>query len=254
MIGALRPYALEARYELVKYLRLPMFAVPILIFPMMFYALFGLALGRGSVGDISVPAYLMVSYGAFGVIGCGLFSFGAGVASERGQGWMLLKRASPMPPGAYFFAKLFVAMTFSAVSVLLLCVIAAVFGGVRHDATVWAELAGILVAGVLPFCALGLAIGYFAGPNSAPAVVNLIYLPMAFLSGLFLPIDFLPGPVQAIAPALPAYHLAQLAHSTIGVPIQAPPWEHASALGAFTVGFLALAFWGYVRDEGKTFG
>src|SRR5262245_17085124 len=153
MIASVRPYALEAKYEFVKYTRLPMFAVPILVFPVMLYLLFGLALNRGaSVAGVSAPAYLIASYGAFGVIGCGLFSFGAGVAAERGQGWMLLKRASPMPPGAYFFAKLFVCMAFSALIVLLLSSIGVLFGGVRLDPLAWTRLAATLILGGLPFC------------------------------------------------------------------------------------------------------
>ena len=40
----------------------------------------------------------------------------------------------------------------------------------------------VLVIGALPFCAIGLAFGYLVGPNSAPAVLNLVYLPMAFAS------------------------------------------------------------------------
>ena len=63
---------------------------------------------------------------------------------------------------------------------------------------------------------MGLAFGYLVGPNSAPAMLNVIYLPMAFASGLFIPIDQLPAFVQGIAPALPPYHFAQLALGTVG--------------------------------------
>ena len=41
-----------------------------------------------------VATYLLATYATFGVIGAALFGFGVGVAVERGQGWMLLKRAS----------------------------------------------------------------------------------------------------------------------------------------------------------------
>ena len=55
----------------------------------------------------------------------------------------------------------------------------------------------ILVCGSIPFCALGLAIGYFAKPNSAPAMVNLIYLPLSFLVGLWIPVQMLPKTLAA---------------------------------------------------------
>lgn len=250
-----RIYALETKYEFLKLVRIPAFAIPSISFPVMFYLLFGLAFGsRRGVGGVSMATYLIATYGAFGVIGASLFGFGAGVAIERGQGWMLLKRATPMPVGAYFFAKLVVCLIFGAAIVLLLSTIGVAFGGVRLGPLTWARLAVTLVVGATPFCAMGLAIGYFAGPNSAPPIVNLLYLPMAFLSGLWIPIEVLPGAIRSVAPYVPAYHLGQLALSAFGADRGAPVWSHVAALAGFTCLFLALAFWGYRNDEGKTYG
>jgi ABC-2 type transport system permease protein len=252
---AARVYALEAKYEFLKLVRIPAFAIPSVTFPVMFYVLFGLAFGSGrGLGGVSMATYLIATYGAFGVIGSALFGFGAGVAIERGLGWMLLKRATPMPAAAYFVAKLVVCLIFGAVIVVLLSSIGVAFGGVRLAPATWARLGGTLIAGAIPFCAMGLAIGYFAGPNSAPPIVNLFYLPMAFASGLWIPIDVLPGVVKSVAPFLPAYHLGQLALSALGADRGAPFWSHVVALIGFTCIFLALALWGYRNDEGKTYG
>lgn len=250
-----RIYALEAKYEVLKHARIPAFVIPSITFPVMFYMLFGLAFGSGrGVGGVSMATYLIATYGAFGVIGASLFGFGAGIAIERGLGWMLLKRATPMPAAAYFFAKLVVCMLFGTVIVLLLSAIGIAFGGVRLPPLTWARLVLTLVAGATPFCAMGLAIGYLAGPNSAPPIVNLVYLPMAFASGLWIPIEVLPGAIRSIAPFVPAYHLGQLALSAIGAGRGAPAWSHVAALAGFTCMFLALAFWAYRNDEGKTYG
>lgn len=43
-----RIYALEARYELLKLIRLPAYVVPTLAFPLVFYLLFGVALRRAA--------------------------------------------------------------------------------------------------------------------------------------------------------------------------------------------------------------
>lgn len=251
----LRIYGLEAKYESLKVLRMPAFAIPTLTFPVMFYLLFGVSLGKSfPAGPVSMATYLLATYGAFGVLGAALFGFGVGVAVERGQGWMLLKRASPMPPGAYFAAKLFMAVLFGALVVAMLFALGATAGGVELAAGRWAALGGVLIAGALPFCAFGLVLGYVAGPNSAPGVVNLIYLPMALLSGLWIPIDVLPGLMQRIAPFLPPYHYAQLALKTIGADVGDPVWAHLTYLAVFTGVCLLAARWGYRRDEGKTYG
>lgn len=250
-----RIFRLEAKYELLKLLRMPAYAVPTLAFPVMFYVLFGLSFGTGrTAGPVPIATYLLATYGAFGVIGAALFGFGVGVAVERGQGWMLVKRASPMPVAAYFWAKMAMSLLFSLAIVGLLFALGALFGGVELPPARWLSLAAVLVAGAVPFCAFGLAVGYFAGPNSAVAIVNLLYLPMAFASGLWIPVMALPELVQRIAPFLPAYHFAQLALATIGASQGGPVVGHLAYLVGFTAVFLLLAGVGYRRDEDKTYG
>jgi ABC-2 type transport system permease protein len=206
-------------------------------------------MGRGAIGGVSMPTYLIATYGAFGVIGASLFGFGVGVAIERGQGWMLLKRASPMPPMAFFVAKLAMCAIFAAAVFCTLAGLGVTIGGVQLPTGTWLRLGATLVLGAIPFCALGLGLGYLVGPNAAPPIVNLIYLPMSFLSGLWIPIEVLPPLVKAIAPFLPAYHLGQLALGAIGSGSGAPAWSHIAALCGFTVIGLGLATWGYRRDE-----
>ncbi len=251
----LRIYLLEAKYEFLKVFRLPGYVLPTLTFPLMFYLLFGVAFGGARVvGQVNMGTYLLATYGAFGVIGASLFGFGVGVAVERGQGWMLLKRASPMPPAAYFCAKIVMAMIFGALIVAGLFTLGATLSGVSLPVTRWLALGGTLVAGALPFCAMGLVLGTFAGPNSAPALVNLIYLPMGFASGLWIPIQFLPKFFQQIALALPGYHYGQLALGTIGASSGASAGGHLLYLVVFTLLCLAAATIGLRRSEDKTYG
>jgi ABC-2 type transport system permease protein len=248
-------YMKEAKYEFLKYLRLPIYSLSTVLFPVMFYVLFGLLMGRhGSAGQIGVSTYLIATYGTFGVMGASLFANGVGIASERGLGWMQVKRASPMPPFAYFFAKFVVSMIFSSMIILLLLTLGILFGGVHIAFLAALRLLATLVVGAIPFCAMGLAIGYFAGPNSAPAMVNMIYLPLSFASGLWFPIEALPGFLQKIATVLPPYHLAQLALQIVGGGHPGSNATHWEFLGGFTLLCLGIARIGFQRDEGKTYG
>jgi ABC-2 type transport system permease protein len=247
-------YLKEARYEFLKYLRLPIYSLSTVLFPVMFYVLFGLVMNRqGTINGISVATYLLGTYGTFGVMGASLFANGAGVAAERGLGWMQVKRASPMPPFANFLAKFLVSMIFSSIIELSLLVLGIAFGGVHIDAITAAKLVGTLVLGAVPFCSLGLAIGFFAGPNSAPAVVNMIYLPLSFLSGLWMPVDMLPKFLQHIATGLPPYHLSQLALNIIGYGHGGSFWYHWEFLLGFMFISLGIARIGFQRDE-KMYG
>ena len=247
-------YLKEAKYEFLKYLRLPVYALSTILFPIMFYVLFGLLLNRqGSLNTVSVSTYLLATYGTFGVMGASLYANGAGVAAERGLGWMQVKRASPMPPFANFFAKFFVGMVFSSIIELALLTLGIAFGGVHIAAIAAVKLVFTLVVGAIAFCSLGLAIGFFAGPNSAPALVNMIYLPLSFLSGLWVPVDMLPKFLQHIATGLPPYHLAQLALNIIGAGNGGTFWYHWEFLIGFTLISLGIARFGFQRDE-KMYG
>lgn len=252
----LRMYALEAKYEFLKVLRLPMYAIPTLTFPLLFYVLFGVLMAERFAGGHakSLATYLLATYGTFGVMGAALFGFGVGVAVERGQGWMLVKRATPMPPFAHLAGKLVMSLLFGTLIVTGLFTLGATLGGVRLAPWQWPALAAVCVAGAVPFGAFGLAIGYLAGPNSAVPIVNLLYLPLAFASGMWIPIQGLPEVMQRLALWLPPYHYSQLALGIVGHDRGGAPAVSVAVLAGFAAVSLALAWWGYRRDEGRTFG
>ena len=249
-------YFKEAKYEFLTRLRLRAYSLSTITFPVMFYVLFGLVLNQkdAAVSGTTIATYLIASYGTFGVMGASLFGTASGLAAERGLGWLQVKRASPMPPFAYFTAKVAIGMIFSTVVVLLLLLLGVTFGGVHMPWLDAAKLLAILVAGSLPFCAMGLAVGYFVGPNSAVAIINLIYLPLSFCSGLWVPIMFLPKFMQQIAHFLPPYHLAQLALGVVGGGQHESNWIHWEALIGFFLICLGAARLGFQRDEGKMYG
>ena len=239
----------EAKYEFLKNLRFPMYSVSTIVFPLMFYVLFGLVMGRQMIGQIRSTVYLIPAYGTFGVMGAALFGTAAGLSSDRKLGWLEVKRSSPMPLFAYFFAKIVMSMIFSAAVVLALLAMGYAFGGVQMPAATAARLTTTLVLGSLPFCAMGLAIGYFANPTSAPAVINLFYLPLSFCSGLWMPFMFLPHFVQRIAVFLPPYHLSQLALNLVGAGQGRAASDHWQGLAGFALLCLGVAWAGHHRDQ-----
>ena len=231
-------YLREAKYEFLRLLRSPAFSVPTLVFAPMFYLLFGVLLNRGNPGAAS---YLMATYSVFGVIGPGLFGFGVGLAMDRERGLLTLKRVQPVPALAPLVAKVGMAMIFASCIGATLLLLGITLGGVRMDATQSALLLCVDILGVMPFCALGLLIGTVTSGNGAPAVVNLIYMPMALLSGLWLPLKMLPAVVGQIAPLWPAWHLGQLGLKVVGQDDGKPVWMHVGVLLGFTAICLFLA-------------
>jgi len=227
--------------------RQPSFVLPTLLFPLLFYVFFGIFFSNLGGGSQS-STYLMVSYGVFGIMSPALFGFGASVASERDQGWLALKQISPMPALQYILAKLLNSLIFSTVIVILLFTIAALFGGVVLTTSQWLGLAALLLLGSLPFCAIGLTVGFWVKSNSAVAILNLIFLPSAFLSGLAIPVFLFPSWLQQVANALPPYHLSQLGLKIIDMSLGQPLWLHVTALSSCLILFIFLAVAGYQRS------
>jgi ABC-2 type transport system permease protein len=234
IVGA---YLAEARSECLRYLRNPGFMLPIMVFPAMFYLLFAVGMNRAN-GDVG--RYLLVSYAVFGVMSPGLFGFGVSLALERDGGLLIYKRALPMPPGAYLLGKMLMAMLAACIVTALMLLLGRVLGHepLSWSQAVWMMLVGTL--GVLPFCAMGMLIGTLIKGQGAPGMLNLVYLPMSFLSGLWMPIHMLPGALQQLAPVWPSYHLHQLGLAALGMEHGSVP-GHCMALLGFAAAFFMLA-------------
>jgi len=233
-------YLGEMRFEFIKSLRTPAFAVPTLLFPILFYVMFGIFFGsmRGNSGQ---AIYLFATYGVFGAMGPGLFGFGVSLAIEREQGLLTLKQALPQPPGAYLLARAAMAMLFVGIIALMLTLMAVFVGHVPLTFSQGIRLFAIDVLGALPFCAIGMWVGSLVSGAASPAIVNLIFLPMAFLSGLWVPMQFMPKVLIDFAPIWPSYHLAQMALGTVGAPSSGTVLGHVAVLAGVTLVFFLLA-------------
>ena len=207
----LRIFLTETHYEFVRLLRTRAFSLAVIGFPVVFYLFFGLIMNRGEhIGNVSVAKYMLAGYAVFGMVGAALFGIGGGLANELSTGWLELKRASPMPPLAYLLAKCCTAIAFGVIIVCILSLLGVTLGHVQLSLADFARMIGLTIVGCVPFACMGLALGLVVPFNSAPGVTNLLYLPMSFLGGLWVPLSILPTAIQKIAPAFPTYHLGQL--------------------------------------------
>jgi ABC-2 type transport system permease protein len=228
-------YLLETRFECLRVLRTPGFSVPILLLPVAFYLLLGVAMA-GEAGAGSV--YYFVSFAIYGVLGPGLIGIGSLLSSDRSQGILEFKRALPMPYASYVISKLLMAVVLSIVVTIMIALLAAFVGGVALNASQFTLVAVIVILGVAPVSAIGLVIASFAPPSGASAIAGTLLVAMAILAGLFYP---LPETFETLRPIWPTYYLQQLALAAAGEPSTGGKLTHIAMLigitGAF--GFLA---------------
>src|SRR5215472_11928254 len=142
--------------------------------------------GSMSHGDPGIVSTMFVNWATFGVMGPGMFGFGMFVATEREQGLLRLKRALPMPTASYVLAKMAMTMIFAFIVMITLILAAVFIGHARITVGQYLLITLLNVLGSLSFCAIGLFIGARASAKSAPAFVNLAYLPMMHLEDCFI--------------------------------------------------------------------
>ena len=211
----LRAYANEVRFESLRMLRSPGFAIPFLLLPAPVYLFFGVLLAAPAVAkQPTIANYLFSGFSVFAVMGPALFGVGCALAIERDAGLLKLKRALPAPGGAYLLAKMLMGAVFGALAIGTLLIAAIAAGKISLSAGQLVLIAVVMTLGTVPFSAIGLFLGAHVSGSAAPAIANVIFLPMLWLSGLFIP---LPGFLEPWAVIWPAFHLNQVALGAAGV-------------------------------------
>lgn len=153
--------------------------------------------------------YLTSGLLAWGVAMSAAFGAAMNLVTWRKNGVLRRLRLSPVHPSAVVGARI-------GVSLVVALVQAALFIGVAVTPPFGLQLRGqwwllvpLLVAGTLAFMSIGLLIGSFSRTvEAASAAVNLVVLPMAFLSGVFFPIDTMPEALQKLSWVFPMRHLS----------------------------------------------
>jgi ABC-2 type transport system permease protein len=209
-------------------------AVFLFIFPIMLFVL----LGSFYTGD-TIAGYPAVDVLLAGMIGYGAANTGfAGMAItlvvRREFGILKRLRSTPLPATLYFAASL----ASTLVVFTLQTVVLFALGRLLYD-TSFPEgvlsVAFLVLFGAVAFTGLGVGLAsLIRSAEGASAVVNVVLLPMAFLSGSFGVRDY-PAVLDAVADALPLKHFIEL---VIGASLRGEgPWND---LGAVAI----VAAWG----------
>lgn len=241
----MRAYAAHIAATFVPLVRTPMFWAPVVIFPTLLYSFFGLppALQAPDYADM-----LLASWSAFAVIGVSFFQFGISIAQSRESKWEDYARTLPVGAGPRLAGQAFSAFVFTSLALALMWTLALIMGATSLNVTQFARLFVVLLfGGAAPFVMLGAALGYLMPPRGAVPIANLIYLPLAYFGGLWMPPSMMPDFAARISPYTPTRHVGELAWASVsGAPLPA----HSIGVMAAYAGagaLIALIMWR--RDE-----
>ena len=199
----------QLRFEQKVFWRSREAAVFIFVFPLLLYALLGSVYGDEIDGVPAVDVLLagLFGYGAANTAFAGLAII---LVARRESGVLKRLRATPLAPATYLTAVLLSTLvTFALQSVALLGLGGLAFGASMPEN--WLGFAGAIVLGVACFAGMGFAAAaLIRSAEGVSAVVNVVVLPMAFLSGAFGPTQDFPAVLQAIADVLPLTYFLRI--------------------------------------------
>ena len=203
------------------------------LFPILLLVLIGSVYGDESIENVSAPTYLLVGLLGYGVSATAFAGLAITLVVRREAGLLKRVRGTPLGAGTYLAAVIG-----STVVVIALEAIAQLLLGVYVLDADWPTrpLAfGLsILLGAAAFAALGLAVTTIVRTaEGSSAVVNAIYLPMAFISGVFFSTAEMPAFLEAISEVLPLTYFLDLIRASF----VAGESVDASALAA-------LSLWG----------
>ncbi|HET9437212.1 MAG TPA: ABC transporter permease [Gaiellaceae bacterium] len=224
----------QLRFEQRMFWRSREAAVFVFVFPLLLYSLLASVYGDEISG---VPAEDVLLAGLFGY-GAANIAFGGlaiTLVIRREAGILKRLRATPLPARTYLAAVLLSTLVTFAIETAALLVLGGLAFGASMPAN-WLGFAGAIVIGVACFAALGFAAAaLIRSDEGVSAAVNVVILPMAFLSGSFGPTAEFPTFLQAIADVLPLTYFLDV---TNGVYLE------GDSLFADPTALLVLAAWG----------
>ena len=180
------------------------------LLPLVFLVLLGSVYGDEEIEGIDAATYLVAGLLGYGVVATAFAGMAITLVIRRESGVLKRVRGTPLPPRVYLAAVIASTLVVIALESVAQIVVGRFLLGAGWP-TAPGSLALALLLGVVVFAALGLALtGAVRSAEGSSAVVNAVYLPMAFVSGVFFSVGALPRFLEALAEISPLTYLLRL--------------------------------------------
>lgn len=227
----------QIRFENRAFWRNPPAAFFTVAFPLLFMLIFGVIFGSDAARFLT-PAIIV-----FAVLTATFTNLAMNITFARDLGILKRIRGTPLPSWAYLAGRI----GHAVVVALLLVVVVAGFGALIYDVPVpWGTLpliVLILALAAAAFSALGLALtGIIPNADAAPAIVNIIVLPLLFVSNVFIQMDTAPDWLNTVSRIFPVRHLADAVIRLYQPGAEAAiPWTEMGVIAAWGVAGVVAA-------------
>lgn len=219
------------------------------VFPLLFFFGFGQFMDARNTGAITriVPMVLVL-----GILGNGLFGAGIRAVAEREQNILRRYKVTPITPAPILVASIVTGLLLYLPALFFVVGIAHLYYRMPFPERPLSLLLLISV-GCVAFRAIGLIIAAVANTVAESNIlVQMLYLPMLFISGVTFPLSAMPSYMQIVAQFLPASYLNTGIQRVLvrGETIQAIPGQMAALALSTVLGiWLAMKLFRWEKDE-----
>ncbi|OKI61749.1 ABC transporter permease [Streptomyces sp. MJM1172] len=179
-------------------------------FPLLFLVVFGLIFSGQDVEETGRPyiSYIAPGVMSWGVANAAVFGIAFTLMQWRRDDLLRLIRLTPTPLTTVLASRYVLALAVGVVQAAVFVAVAMLPGfGLTLDGR-WPLVLPALVLGITAFLAIGVIVGTYANtPEAVAAIANCLMVPMAFLSGSFLPLDMMPSWLRQVSRVLPLRYL-----------------------------------------------
>ncbi len=180
------------------------------LLPIILLLILGLVYGDKEIDGVRAAPYLVAGMLGFGVVSTAYAGLAINLVIRRESGVLKRIRGTPLPPAGFLGAVIVSILVVIGIEAFLQVLIGRYVLDAGFPASP-GSLAFALLLGAAAFSALGLATtALVKSSEGSSAIVNAIYLPMVFISGVFFSVNTLPGFLEAIANVLPLTYLLEL--------------------------------------------
>lgn len=223
------------------------FAVPVIML-----LVFGSAFGSQTdptthLQYLVVTTLQMASYGAM----MAALSQAFAIVNERSIGWNRQLRVTPLSGWGFMVSKVIAAMAFAAVSIVITVLVATVGLHASLDPAHWFAAGFGIWCGVIPFALIAILIGQFAKPSFAQPLFMVVFMGLAILGGLWVPLSVMPDWMGSVAHLLPSYWLNRIGQMGAGATGASGMTEPAMVLAGWAIVLAAVIVWRYRRDAAR---
>jgi ABC-2 type transport system permease protein len=217
-------------------------AIFVFIFPLMLFLLLGAVYGGDRSAGIPVKDLLVAGMIAYGCANTAFAGLAITLVVRRELGILKRLRATPLSIGAYVSAVLVSTLIVFALQTVIIVALGRLVYGTRSPPQI-GSIVALVAIGAIAFACMGVGIAsLIRSAEGSSAVVNVILLPMAFLTGAFGPTRHYPRFLRAVGDVLPLKYFVDLVN---GAYVHAQGfWTKPSALavlGAWAAAGLAIA-------------